>query len=204
MFRIIPILILLLASGNSSGQCLDQNDYQVYSDFLFSGFENSPSNLYVIQQVGIYPKIGVKIRILLNHPELDSLVTDTNLAKCVQIIRTDTRFTEMVIEKKISSLDSTVIFEPLFQKETILVSPETIRQLFSEEGSDGWTCFHEQYKNSSGLIKFSRIAFSLDHTLAVVYVERQSGGLDGEGNLHLLEYKDGRWRIIYQQMIWIS
>ena len=204
MYRTIPIIILLLVTKYSTSQPVNQNDYKVYSDFLTNFFEDSPPSLYVIQQIGIYPKIEGKTRALLKHPELDSLVNDPNLVKCAHTILADTVFTKMVLDKNITGLDSNVIFIDNFQVNTVLVSPETIKELFVENIYDGWTSFHNQYKNSSGLIKFSRIAYSKDKKLAVLYFERQNGELDGEGTLYILEQINGTWRIIYQSMLWVS
>jgi hypothetical protein len=55
-------------------------------------------------------------------------------------------------------------------------------------------------------LEFSRVAFNLDNSAALVYMGESYGGLDGVGNIILLkkEAGDSQWKVIKKYSVWIS
>ncbi|MGA8306267.1 MAG: hypothetical protein WB723_11365 [Candidatus Acidiferrales bacterium] len=56
----------------------------------------------------------------------------------------------------------------------------------------------------SGRIELSRIGFNSQHSEAIVYLERVCGGLCGSGELLLLRFDAGSWKVTSRVNIWIS
>lgn len=53
----------------------------------------------------------------------------------------------------------------------------------------------KKYPNSSGIISLSRVGYSADKTIAVVYRTVACSGRCGEGAYYIFEKKDGRWNM---------
>ena len=58
-----------------------------------------------------------------------------------------------------------------------------------------WAAFNEKYPNAWGMIGFSRVAFNLAHTQALVYSHHECGGGCRTGDTWLLQRTGERWRI---------
>ena len=61
-----------------------------------------------------------------------------------------------------------------------------------------------EYENSGGLVRFSRIAFNEDNTQAVFQLTHTSASLGGAGEIVLLKKQDNNWAIIEISLIWVS
>lgn len=71
--------------------------------------------------------------------------------------------------------------------------------------ADGyWRAFYERFPRSFGATRVSAVAYDRTGENALVYVEHGCGGLCGEGNIVLLHYEAGAWRISNITMTWVS
>lgn len=64
------------------------------------------------------------------------------------------------------------------------------------EGKDGWAMFYEKYPDSPGIIQLSRVGFSRDGSVAIVYMGNQRGWLAGSGRLRAYIKNNGHWEIM--------
>jgi hypothetical protein len=67
-----------------------------------------------------------------------------------------------------------------------------------------WQAFYRMYPLSYGLVRLSRVGFNADTTTAIIYYDRMSGPLGGNGIYLILQKREGRWEIIAQETAWIS
>jgi hypothetical protein len=67
-----------------------------------------------------------------------------------------------------------------------------------------WESFYKRYRDSSGLISFSRVGFTRAHNQAFVYFARSCGGLSGGGGYLILEKRGSQWIIRQSEGIWES
>ena len=69
---------------------------------------------------------------------------------------------------------------------------------------NGWAEFRKRFPRANGLLTFSTVGFNLARTQALVSVERQCGGLCGDGKFVLLKKVNGRWMILRKINAWKS
>jgi hypothetical protein len=62
-------------------------------------------------------------------------------------------------------------------------------------GGDGWNKFKNEHPGATGIITFSAVGFDASGTTAVVNVMFVCAGLCGNGNVYILEKKDGNWTL---------
>jgi hypothetical protein len=90
-------------------------------------------------------------------------------------------------------------------KEIVLITSEELSYFFdSQDLNGGWEEFHDDYKNSSGIIRFSRIAFSENNTQAIFETGRSYGSLAGNGSIIYLVKIGDNWTIEEVIPTWIS
>ncbi len=126
----------------------------------------------------------------------------------------DTRFASLL--KNIPELTPEMVAEfrsknasqsPLEQRfnlgvDYVLVSDEQLHQIFAAQ--DGWVEFNKQFVLSQGMMTLSRVAFNPHMDKALVYVGNQYAWLGGMGYYLLLVKEDGTWKILREDMAWIS
>jgi hypothetical protein len=69
---------------------------------------------------------------------------------------------------------------------------------------DFWQTFHDRHPGTAGYVQVTRAVVSRDGRQALIYAEHHCGGLCGTGDLHLLRFHDGQWRIETSYMLWVS
>ena len=69
---------------------------------------------------------------------------------------------------------------------------------------NGWAEFRKRFPDANGFITFSEVGFNPTFTQALVSVEKQCGGLCGEGKFVVLKKINGRWMIMRKVYIWNS
>lgn len=90
-------------------------------------------------------------------------------------------------------------------KEIILISSDELSYIFDSQDIDAnWKKFYNDYVNSDGVIRFSRIAFNEDKTQAIFEIGHSYASLGGEGSIIYLKKKNGTWTIIEVIPTWIS
>ena len=91
-------------------------------------------------------------------------------------------------------------------KDVILLSTEELNYFFGRESHPdaGWEEFYDLYGSSGGYLGFSRIAYSVDNTQAILEMSSYAGSLGGEGSIVYLKKVDGEWAIAEIVTTWIS
>jgi hypothetical protein len=117
-------------------------------------------------------------------------------------------FDTSLVQIHIDLNKSMVNFGEQFHSETheiILISSAELSYIFDSQDINGnWEEFHNDYENSHGFIKFSRIAFNEDKTQAIFEIDSSYGSLGGDGSIVYLEKHEDVWTIIKVIMTWIS
>ena len=67
-----------------------------------------------------------------------------------------------------------------------------------------WDAWYRKHPESRGILTFAPVGFSRDGRQALVFYSIVREGLDGSGNVVLLERTDGGWRVIAEEQVWIS
>jgi hypothetical protein len=83
------------------------------------------------------------------------------------------------------------------------VTPEEVTSYF-RDGAGRWDEFYKDYRQSSGLIRVSRVGFNQRNDQALVYVEHDCGTLCGTGKYFSLKKSAGAWRVIRDYQRWVS
>lgn len=90
-------------------------------------------------------------------------------------------------------------------KEIFLISSDEISYIFdSQDLNADWEEFYNDYGNSNGIIRFSRIAFNEDKTQAIFEIGHVYGSLGGGGSIIYLKKQNDTWTIIEVIQTWIS
>jgi hypothetical protein len=81
---------------------------------------------------------------------------------------------------------------------------EKCKCVFSGVGGVIWQPFHRKYRNSSGYYSFSRVGFSKNKKLALVFSKMESGD-QGWTTFYILGETDGKWKVLkYFGSGWIN
>lgn len=87
----------------------------------------------------------------------------------------------------------------------IIVENREITALFQHGGwEEGWEAFNRKYPTDAGYLTVTLPGYSIDHTVAAVYIEYGSRGLDGVGAFLLLKKSNGKWTLVRQFVTWES
>lgn len=85
------------------------------------------------------------------------------------------------------------------------LSHAELHTLFRDGPSAGWSTFARTYPRARGYSTFSRIAYGVDSTDALVYYEYHCGPLCGVGQaVYLTRRADQRWRVREVLQFWVS
>ena len=68
----------------------------------------------------------------------------------------------------------------------------------------GWAEFHKRYGNTAALLKFSRVGFNADRTIAFLAVRGSVGPLTETHVIVVFDKRQGRWTKKYEKVISIS
>lgn len=90
-------------------------------------------------------------------------------------------------------------------KEIVLISSDELSYIFdSQDLNADWKEFYNDYENSNGIIRFSRIALNEDKTQAIFEIGHSYASLGGEGSIIYLKKQNDIWTIIDIIPTWIS
>jgi hypothetical protein len=172
-------------SATQASAELDE-EYAVYSSLISDRYVSASVHRLVIRDhTGLEPSEDLDTRfeaLQNNFPELTP---------------------EMVADFKAKNASPSAL-EPRFDLEVsyFLVSDEQLQQIFSTQ--DGWLEFYRQFVLSQGVLTLSRVAFNPHMDMAFVYVGNQSGWLAGAGYYLLMVKEKGAWKVLREEMAWIS
>lgn len=90
-------------------------------------------------------------------------------------------------------------------KEIVLISSDELSYIFdSQDLNADWKEFYNDYENSNGIIRFSRIALNEDKTQAIFEIGHSYASLGGDGSIIYLKKQNDIWTIIDIIPTWIS
>ncbi len=175
----------------TGGACpMSDEEYAVYSAVIQEKFlKNRDVRMIVLQDTttGMMPGDIPPVQedfLRAQKPDLaDDLLADLN-TKMVQPCVFEQRFTVQIPVRLISQAEQ--------------------EQIFQQHLDKAWTGFYAQFPGAQGILEFSRVGFSKDGNVAVVYAGNQQGGLAGGGYNYVLEKHNHRWVIVAETMTWIS
>lgn len=85
--------------------------------------------------------------------------------------------------------------------DTRVVSARQLQQMFQ----DGWwDDFYRTYPGTAGFASISQPVLTSDRQQALIYVAHRCDGLCGSGTVHLLVRSGSSWRIVREEMLWVS
>lgn len=78
--------------------------------------------------------------------------------------------------------------------------------LFKDGGADSraWRRFRARYPGAVGITEVSPVAIGADGGQALLYIGTQRDYVDGQGFVLFFERRDGAWRLIAHQSLWVS
>jgi len=83
----------------------------------------------------------------------------------------------------------------------LVVDSNEIKKMFKR---GGWGEFYKRYPDSGGFISVSRPGFNKEMDQALLFIEHRCGDLCGTGHYILLEKSGDTWKVIQQNLVWIS
>jgi hypothetical protein len=84
---------------------------------------------------------------------------------------------------------------------TKMVPAADIQRIFK---AGWWSDFYKKYPDTSGFAEVSRPVLSEDRQQALVYIAHHCDGVCGTGTILLLAREGSEWRVVKQEMLWIS
>ena len=67
-----------------------------------------------------------------------------------------------------------------------------------------WDAFYKKYPHTDGFLAVSLPGYSADHSVAIVFISRGSGGKSGDGELLMLVKKQNKWTVKEFLAGWVS
>ncbi len=90
-------------------------------------------------------------------------------------------------------------------KDIILISSDELSYIFdSQDLNTDWEEFYNDYENSNGIIRFSRIAFNEDNTQAIFEIEHSYASLGSGASIIYLKKQNDTWSIVETIATWES
>jgi hypothetical protein len=86
--------------------------------------------------------------------------------------------------------------------EYVLLPQEEHSRIFSD--MDGWSRFRKKFHKAPGVTGLSKVGFSEDRTVAMLYVGTQVHWLLGQGGVTLFKKINGVWKKVDWMRTWVS
>lgn len=84
----------------------------------------------------------------------------------------------------------------------LCVGDEEFRRIFEDDG--GWDRFRQEFPESDGTLRFSRVGLNQDVTQALFYAGQQFDWSVGSGGYFLFSRSGGEWAETTRAGVWIS
>jgi len=199
------IILLLIAcfisscssSGGNNGSSVNATqqasvwieEAAVYSALISSRYvQGNVQRIVIRDHTGLDPQDDLEMRLEYVHK---------NMPELTQAMVTDFKVKNEKPFPLSSKLDLDIQYA--------LISQERWQQIFTATDLDGdWEEFYRIYPNSQGILTLSRVGFNNNLDMALVYVGNQSGGLAGAGYYLLMAKENNTWKVIREDMAWIS
>ena len=85
-----------------------------------------------------------------------------------------------------------------------IISEQEMTSIFSGTTVSGWEKFYAKYPQVGAYLALSRVGFSQEKDIAVLYSEYVVGAAGGQGDVVLMKRTDGRWTVEKKSMVWLS
>lgn len=207
MISVKNFYILVIVLLSYSVLSCEKNEKQDELSFLLK-YENFISEeMYDMYSLVINENYNSE-KIVIGQASITSIVLDNNSPYFEDLIEYNPDFDTSLIHLHEEINKKSLNFGDQFQSDTmeiILISSEELSSIFDSQDINGdWYEFHNKYRNSNGLIKFSRIAINNDNTQAIFEIDHLYASLGGRGSIVLLEKIDNKWTIKDIVHTWVS
>lgn len=167
-------------------EVLDTQEYAVLSavvDSIYSGWEIESVVVYPITNPGAY---GHPVYYLRDHHNWSDFQA-----------RRDWK-------KKNKNQSYTLLANHFTSKNEVYLYDEDKISQVAKPKLTGWEAFYNAYPNSQGLLRFSRVGFNNQNTVAMIYIESQSYLMNGFGEIIKLVKIENKWVIADRIHLWMS
>ncbi|MFV8361709.1 hypothetical protein [Flavobacterium sp. LS1P3] len=199
----LPILVLL---GITILSC-EEGEKETKPDFSLKQSDQISDEMYDIYSLMINKKYSSE-KIVIGQATKTSIDLNYENYFYDYLIENYQDFDTSLVQIHEDLNKNSVNFGEQFQSKTkkiILISSDELSYIFdSQDLNADWAEFYNDYKNSNGIIRFSRIAFNKDKTQAIFEIGHSYASLGGEGSIIYLKKQHNIWMIIEIIPTWIS
>lgn len=178
------VILFLIVTNLFYSQTIDE--FQIYAQFITNNYSKTKKKIILQKQT--YTLSQEKIR-ELKYKNLKANFKNLN----------QDAFNDFITKNKSKNVIQNS-FE--IKLNVSLIDEKEIADIFKSH--TGWDDFYKKYKNSNGILEFSKIGFNTEKTQAFFYYSTTAGYENGSGNYILFEKKNGKWNYIFSLMAWIS
>lgn len=195
--KLVPLLILAFAlPGQATSRChtlaeyeSDPDEYAVYAALFAEKGDDKEGKQIVLENVTV---VNDTFSRRMDQRSIEKLFGLPSIRDAIDDFVTKNR-------------KSSVLTDQLKLKASIvLINKSDVERMFHDSIEGGWDLFHAKYPNATSINTLSRVGFSKDKTLALVYYTYSCGALCGQGQYVLLRKHEGQWKIEKESMTWIS
>ena len=198
----LPLLLL----GITILSC-EKDDNETKPDFSLKQSDQIPDEIYDIYSLVINEKYSSK-KIVIVQATKTSIDLNYENNFYDYLIKNYQDFDTSLVQIHEDLNENSVNFGEKFHsntKEIILISSDELSYIFdSQDLNADWKEFYNDYDNSNGIIRFSRIAFNENKTQAIFEIGHSYASLGVEGSIIYLKKKNNIWTIIKIIPTWIS
>lgn len=198
----LPLLLL----GITIFSC-EKDENETKPDFSLKQSDQIPDEIYDIYSLVINEKYSSK-KIVIVQATKTSIDLNYENNFYDYLIKNYQDFDTSLVQIHEDLNENSVNFGEKFHsdtKEIILISSDELSYIFdSQDLNADWKEFYNDYENSNGIIRFSRIAFNENKTQAIFEIGHSYASLGGEGSIIYLKKKNNIWTIIKIIPTWIS
>lgn len=185
----------------------EKDENETKPDFSLKQSDQIPDDIYDIYSLVINEKYSSK-KIVIVQATKTSIDLNYENNFYDYLIKNYQDFDASLVQIHEDLNENSVNFGKKFHsnsKEIILISSDELSYIFdSQDLNADWKEFYNDYENSNGIIRFSRIAFNENKTQAIFEIGHSYAGLGGEGSIIYLKKKNNIWTIIKIIPTWIS
>jgi len=199
--KLIIYLPIILLFGFSFQSC-EKEDIETKPEFSLDQPDQISDEIYEIYSFVINEIYSFEKIVIVQASKTDlSLKHSYNWDYLIENYQTlDTSLVQIYSDLN----ETSVNFGEQFRSDTkdiILISSDELSYIFD---NGGWEEFYNDYENSYGYIRFSRIAINEDNTQAIFEIDHYYGNVGGNGSIVFLEKLDDNWSIKEVIPTWIS
>ncbi|RDI57658.1 hypothetical protein [Flavobacterium glaciei] len=185
----------------------EKDENETKPDFSLKQSDQIPDEIYDIYSLVINEKYSSKKIVIVQSTKTSiDLNYENNFYD--YLIKNYQDFDTSLVQIHEDLNENSVNFGKKFHsdtKEIILISSDELSYIFnSQDLNADWKEFYNDYENSNGIIRFSRIAFNENKTQAIFEIGHSYASLGGEGSIIYLKKKNNIWTIIKIIPTWIS